>query len=174
MPLPVLPASNTPRFRFHYTQGVQHSFQMRSNASPAVQGEHAASFLTALGAAIYSMTMDFVDWAPAGSDVFNPVITGIEGDTFGAGLVTQAAQANAYNFIGRTSGGRRVRLMVFGATTVGGDYRFGAGEGASLDAALAQLIGSGNAVQGIDGLTPVWKSYVNALVSAHWQQALRP
>lgn len=170
-----LPANSTARFRFFYTMGgEQHSFQVRSTQSPAQIGQDMDLVLVALGTAIYQLTLDFVEFSAAGSNVFNPVVTGYEGNSYGGGSPTAEARAYALNFIGRTTGGRRVRIMMFGVTTLGGDYRFIAGEGASIDAARNALASLGNHVMGIDGLTPVWKTYVNTLVNAHWQKALRP
>jgi len=170
-----LPANNTARFRIFYTLGgEQHSLQIRSAQSPAVVGADVDNLLTSLGTAIYNLVIDFVEFSAVGSTVFNPVTTGIEGNTYGGGSPTAESRAYALNFIGRTPGGRRVRIMVFGPTTLGGDYRFIAGEGASIDAGVAALVAAGSHILGIDGQTPVWKTYVNSLVNAHWQKALRP
>jgi len=170
-----LPENNTPRFRINYTVGSnQHSFLLRSAASPAFIGGFVDDLLTALASAIYGMVIDNVEFSASGSTVFNPVTTGIEGNPYGAGVSVGESEAFALNFIGRSTGGRRVRIMIFSPTTLGADYRFVAGEGGSIDAAVAVLQSSGGLLQAIDGLTPIWKTYVNALVNTHWQKALRP
>src|SRR5215204_5118922 len=120
-----LPPSNTPRFRIHYDQlTLQHSFQIRSLESPTSIGTMIGDFLTSLAAQIMPLTISMVDWAPAGSDIFNPVVTGKEGVTYGTAVVLDAPKAYSLGFLGRTSGGRRVRLFVFGVNTLATNYRF--------------------------------------------------
>lgn len=170
-----LPPNSTARFRVQYTTiAKQHTMEIRSTSSPSAIGVIVDALLTALGAAIFGLTIDVVEFAASGSNVFNPVTTGIEGNVYGSGSGTTVNVPSYFNFIGRTSGGRRVRLAVFGAAIAGGDYRFIAGELAVIDAARAVLVSAGGAIMGIDGLTPVWKSYVNAGFNAYWQRAVRP
>jgi len=170
-----LPPENTARYRVHYTVGdEQHTMEIRSAARPSALGTLVAHFLSELDSAIGAMVVDFVEWAPSGSVFFNPVVTGIEGSSFGTGTITGDVRAWAFNFIGRSTGGRRVRIMVFGAVSLGADYRFVAGENAAVDAGLQALVDAGGNILCIDGLQPVWKTYVNALVNAHWQKKLRP
>jgi hypothetical protein len=170
-----LPENNTARYRLHYTSGGnQHSMQIRSGTSPAFFGGMMNDFLTALGSAVYTITVDFVEWSAALSNVFNNVTTGIETNTYGAGIPVAENRAYALNFIGRTAGGRRVRLMVFSPTVLTADYRYIRGEGASIDAARDVLVNAGSQITGIDGLVPIWKTYVNTLSNAYWQKELRP
>jgi len=167
--------NNTPRFRFHYTcLGEDHTLQIRSANSPAFVGTFVDGFLTALGSAQHVKTISFVEWAPAGSDIFNIVVTGIESNSYGAGASVPEHAAWAYTFIGRTPGGKRVRLSVYGATDLGTDYRFIAGENVWIDAAVGALTAAGGLVLGIDGLTPAWKPYANIQVNDHWVKELRP
>lgn len=169
-----LAPSNTPRFRVHYaTVGGDHTMQIRSASSPLAIGAFVAGFWTALGAASSAKVVSFVDFAPAGSDIFNPVATTLDGNTYGSGSVVSENYAWAYTFVGRTPGGRRVRLVTFLATDLGANYRFSAGEDGNIDAAVAVLVAAGGLVVGIDGLTPVWKSYVNVQVNDHWVKVLR-
>lgn len=170
-----LPPNSTARFNVNYTSGGnQHSFQLRSTASPAAVGFVVDNFLNALSTAIFQVVIDNVDFAAIGSNVFNPVVTGIEGNIYSAGIPAGENRAWALNFIGRTSGGRRVRLMLFGPTLLTTDYRYIAGEAGFIDAGRASLVAAGGQILGIDGLTPVWKTYVNTLANAYWQKELRP
>jgi hypothetical protein len=171
---PILP-NNTARFRVSYVVGGEnHTFEVRSGASPSAVGTLVDHFLSSLGAAIGAMTINGVEFAAEGSDIFNAVTTGIEGNPYGTGAVTNAVRANAYNFIGRSPGGRRVRLMVFGAVDLGSDFRFVAGENAAIDSGIEALNDAGGNILCIDGLTPIWKTYANCIVNAHWQKQLRP
>lgn len=169
-----LSPSNTPRFRIFYAGGgLQHSFQMRSNQSPASIGTAANAFLTALTPVLFSLVIDHVEFAPAGSDIFNPVVTGIEGNPYGAGASPIANLAWGWNFIGRTSGGRRVRVAVFSSTVLALNYRASAGEVAAVDAARGSLVANSLSWLGIDGVTPVWKTYANVKPFDHWVKELR-
>lgn len=175
MPLGPLPPSNTARFRVHYSIGsFSHTAEMRTTISPAAFGTLFHQFLTALGPILAALVISFVEWAPAGSDVFNSVITGIEGNTYGSGGLSLLDVGNYYNFIGRSSGGRRNRLAIFGAINLGNDYRLVAGENAASDAAVAVLVGASINTLAIDGLPTVWKTYVNTGTNVHWQKAVRP
>jgi hypothetical protein len=62
--------------------------------------------------------IDEVQFAASGSNIFNPVVTGIEGNSYGSGGVSAPNAAFFLSFVGRTSGGRRARLFVFGYITV--------------------------------------------------------
>jgi hypothetical protein len=172
-----LPANNTERFKVFYTAGGhQHTQEIRTDGiSPAALGTSLDAYYTALGTIIYTTTIDQVQYASSGSNIFNAVTTGIEGNTYGSGTPAVAGEnAYYYDFVGRSSGGRRVRFGQFGAKGLGGDYRFVAGESAELDAALVYLDATPNTWLAIDGIPPVWKTYVNAGANAYWQRALRP
>lgn len=169
MPLPTLPANNTARYRVNYTASLHdHSFQIRSLSSPASIGAHINAFFTALNPILFPVVVTNVEFAAAGSDVYNLVTTGAEGSAFGAGVPNVSVQALAYNFIGRTSGGRRVRRAVFGANAFGDNFRFAPGESIAIDAAISQLQSAGTLILGIDGITPIWKTYANAKYFDHW------
>lgn len=170
-----LSPSNTPRFRFHYTQDAhQHAFQVRSHESPSTVGAMMNGFLLALGVVIYSQVLDYVDFAPSGSDIFNPVTTGYEGHAYGSGApLSPASDAWAFTFLGRSSGGRRTRIAIFGASYLGLNYRVSAGENAQIDAAIAVLVAQGAQHRCIDDLAPVWKSYADVQVNDHWVKRVR-
>lgn len=171
---PLLP-SNTARFKCLYTQlGVQHDVQIRSAASPAVVGTMFDALFTVLTAAIASLSIDEVQFAPSGSNIFNPVTTGIEGNTYGIGGHPLSDAATFWGLVGRTSGGRRVRLFFFGMGGMGVDYRYAAGENATADSLYSTAQAFGTDLIAIDGLVPTIKSYVNAGVNRLWVKNLRP
>jgi hypothetical protein len=170
-----LPPSNTPRFRFHYTViGRQHTLQLRSPSSPSGIAGFVNAYFTAFGVDLFATILDFADWAPAGSDIFNPVTTGLEGHTYGSGVGNLENTPWAYTFIGRTPGGRRVRLNQYGAKSLSANYRFTAGEQATVDAVIALLNIPGSQLRGIDNTIPIWKTYANAQVNDHWIKRVRP
>lgn len=170
-----LPVSNTPRYKVFYTNaGQQHVMDIRSSASPLAFGLNVDDFLTALGSLILATVIDDVQFAPSESSVFNTVAAGIVGNTYGSGAGSVTNKSTYLNFVGRSTGGRRVRLAVFGATGVGTDFRYIAGEDARVDAAIAALRVTANTFLTIDALRPVWKSYANAGFNAYWQRHIRP
>lgn len=170
-----LPPNNTARYKVFYTvSGHQHVMDIRSLASPASFGADVGGLLGTLSPMTYAITIDQVQFAASGSNVFNPVTSGIEGNVYGSGSGTVGETPYYINFVGRSTGGRRVRLAVFGQKALGGDYRYIAGENANIDAAVAVLQDPANSFKAIDGLKPIWKNYANAGVNAHWQKAVRP
>jgi hypothetical protein len=148
--------------------------ELRSALSPGAVGVIVDDLMTAITTMIYTWTIDSVEFAASGSNIFNPVTSGIEGNSYGSGAGSQIAAGAYYNFIARSSGGRRLRMAVFGANVLGDDYRFVAGESADLTAGRDLLVAAGSGLMCIDGLTPVWKSYINAGFNAYWQRAVRP
>lgn len=170
-----LPPSNTARFRFFYTCiGKQHALQVRTASSPASIAGFMNAYWTAFGVSLNAMVIDFVTFAASGSDIFNAITTGIEGNTYGSGAGTVEQVPWAYTFIGRTAGGRRVRWNQFGSKTLGTDYRTLATESAPIDAVIALLRLGPSQLLGIDGLIPVWKTYANNQVNDHWIKNVRP
>lgn len=166
--------NNTARFRFHYTTvGQNHSMQIRSTASPSVVGGIFRDLMVALGTGIFTRTLNNVDWAPAGSDIFNPVVTGQEGVAWGSGPGADFNTPWALTFLARSSGGRRLRMAVYGYSTLSGNYRVGPGESVLVDTAINQLQGFGSSILCIDGLTPVWYQYANVQVNDHWVKEIR-
>ena len=167
--------NNTQRFKFHYTGGLNdHTFELRSHLSPAAIGAHADLFLQALAPRMHQITLNTVDFAPAGSNIFNTVVTGFEGNVYSTGTPITQEAPNYIDFIGRSTGGRRTRLTLFGVSGLGVDFRWAAGEDAAVDAAIAILVGVGNDLRCIDDIAPVWKPYANAGVNSHWTKATRP
>lgn len=170
---PLLP-SNTARFRINYSAvGLQHSHQVRSTASPAAVGTFVAALHNALNNTMFIHTITSVDFAASGSDIFNPVTTGIEGTTYGTGAGAEFNEPWAITFVGRTSGGRRARMAIFGMTTLGSNYRIGPGEIANVDNAIGVLQAAGANCLAIDGLVPVWRTYANVQVNDHWVKETR-
>jgi hypothetical protein len=147
---------------------------VRSHESPFTIGVFFADFVDNAGPLLYASELDFVDFAASGSNVFNPVTTGVEAHAWGTGAGADINIPSYVDFIGRTSGGRRVRYALFGLGINSDDYRFIAGESADVDNAIDALVSAGTSLRGIDDNTPVWKRYANAGINAYWQRAVRP
>lgn len=170
-----LAPSNTARYRFFYTViGQQHTLQVRSGASPTAVGGFFNFYMTQFASELFATILDFTTWAPSGSDIFNPVVSGYDGTTWGAGAGSQENIPWAYTFIGRTPGGRRVRFNQYGAKTLSANYRTTAGENTAIDDVVALLNDPASLLLGIDGLTPIWKTYADNQVNDHWIKVIRP
>lgn len=169
-----LPENLTPRFRVNYANlSREHSFQIRSNESPATIGTQVEAFLGALGPLMAPSIVGTIEFAPSGSNIFNPVTTGAEGFSFGSADAPLEARAWYVNFVGRSSGGRRAKLFIFGAALLGSNYRWIVGENEAVDDAIAVLQTFPSGWQAIDGIVPVWKNYANAGVHDHIAKDLR-
>lgn len=170
-----LPASNTPRFRVFYTNaGKQHTLNIRSHDSPAALGVNVSDLFNVLSPLLNPTTVNTVEFAASGSNIFNLVTTGIEGMAVGGGSPPPVAPSIYTNFIGRSSDGRRVRLAFFGLVSVAVDFRWLPTENAQIDAAIALLNLASNHFVSIGDIKPVWKAYANAGYNAYWQKEIRP
>jgi len=172
-----LPPESTPRYKINYSVvgGDFHSAIVRAPApvSPATFGTWADGFFTALAPEMYGITIGTVDFAPSGSNIFNPVTSGIEGNTYGTG--TQPAQAKPYSlsFVGRSPDARRGRLFIFGPKFGDDTYRFNFGENTAVDAAIDELRAPSGWPMGIGGQELIWKSYANFGVNDHYIKKMR-
>lgn len=170
-----LPPNNTPCFEVFYTTvGHQHSSLIRTGViSPATLGPLIDAVWTSLSPIIKATTIDYVTFRPSGSNVSNPVVTGVEGNTYGSGAGTDIYVPAYYDFIGRSTGGRRCRFTVFGASLDGANFRFSAGENVNIDLAQTVIAGATQAWFAIDNTKPIWYTYVNAGVNSYWQRKVR-
>jgi len=170
-----LPPSNTARYKVHYTNaGESHTLNFRSHDSPSAIGLNVDDIMTAISGLLYPTTIDLVEFAAQGSNIFNSVTSGIEGNTYGSGVAVPSSPAAYINFIGRSSDGRRVRLAFFGAKIIGVDFRFAPGEDGAIDNAIASLSAPANHFVTIGDIEPVWKLYANGGYNAYWQKQIRP
>lgn len=171
-----LSPDNTARYKvFYVTNAKAHTQEIRTNVvSPSALGTLVDAYYTALNTKIYGTTITEVQFASTGSNVFNPVTTGIEGNVYSSGSGIPGEVPYYFDFIGRSTGGRRMRFAQFGAKALGSDYRYIAGEDSDLDNALAVIVGAGSAWVAIDGIKPTMKTYINAGVNAYWQRKVRP
>lgn len=171
-----LPPESTARYFFDYTSVFEdHTFVVRHNGiiSPASAGASVATFLGALASIFFPITITTVRSAASGSTISFPVTTGIEGTSYGSGIATSNDAPRELNFIGRSSGGRRVRLGLFGYKDAISDYRVTTGESTPVNNAVNHLNASVGLFLAIDGVEPTWYPYANMLYNAYWQRAIR-
>lgn len=168
--------NNTERYKVFYTNsGHQHTTQVRTDSvSPSSFGAEFDLLMQSISGDLTATVIDEVQFAASGSDIFNAVASGIEGNTYGSGAGDDRTASQYADFVGRSTGGRRVRLAIFGLVNTSLDNRFVAGESAAFDAAVALLNATTPQYLAIDGIKGVWKTYTNTGFNAHWQRAVRP
>lgn len=165
MPLPALPAHNVPRYRLNYTTGnVQHA--MVIHMSPLEDANNVIAYSSALAnllkPTVYTDCLfTSVDFAPAGSDVFNQVGTM---SIAGTGAGTQPVTARPFYacYVARSPSGRKTRIFFFGAGVPGDlSWRITTVESAAVAAIVSGLNSGTGGIRTIDGQIPVWKPYMN-------------
>lgn len=171
-----LSPSNTLRYFADYSVGtVEHTAVIRANAvlSPATMGTQLDQVFTALAGQLSSISFVRLRVAVVGSNVTNPVICGIEGNTYGAGVAGTLEKATSLNFVGRSTAGRRSRFSIFGYKGAPSDFRLTSAEAAAIGTALLTINGGVNSWLAIDGLKAVWYPYADVSYNAYWQRQLR-
>lgn len=173
---PLLP-NNTARYFLDYSvASTSHTLGMR--VDPEVTDADAISvldsFMDVVGAFCYPITVEGLRFQQAGALVsYDVAWTGSAG--WGTGTSVPAVAAQYYDFVGRDTEGRRVRVAVFGAglVTSGGDYRIVDSEAGWVSDALAALTQDAQMFWTIGGEIPVWKQYINCGVNAYWRNKQR-
>lgn len=171
-----LPPNSTGRYFCDYQLNAhEHTAMVRANAivSPATMGVQLDQLFTALTSMLPVITVTRLRWSPSGSTVSTPVLSGIEGNSYGFGTITQEAEPRFLDFVGRSPGGRRCRMAVFGYAGPLSDYRLTSAENTDVALALTTLQGGANSWLAIDGTKPVWYPYVDVGYNAYWQRKLR-
>jgi hypothetical protein len=171
-----LPPDNTARYKVFYTfAGNTHVVQVRATGvhSPSSFGTWFDGLMTELDNSLYPVTISKVEFAASGSNVFNTVVTGIESNTYGSGTPVGLLAPQFIGFQGRTSGGHKVRLSIYGIKPEENDYRFEPADNADVDDAITYLQTTSAFAKGIDGVTPNWYSYANTGFNAYWQRKNR-
>lgn len=185
MPVIALPPSNTPRYWVDYqANGAEHTFQLRY-AGGVTATEPDATFRSIVSSFLDDiaplMPTDYAilgaRYAPQGTDVTLPATPPIL-TAAGGGTPTQAERPAFLTFVGRSSAGRKTKLMIIGASaspaSEGGsfaDYRVLTSENATIASAKGTL--AVLACVGIDGTSVTWYDYANAGYSAYWQKRQR-
>lgn len=171
-----LPPESTARYKTHYTfAGNNHVNVVRASGvhSPSGFGTWLDGLLTLMVPILYPVTITLVEFAANGSTIFNPVTTGIESNVYGTGSPTGLLAPQFIAFQGRTSGGHKTRLSIFGVKPEENDYRFEPADNSDVDNAVAYIQTTSPYAKGIDGVTPVWYSYANTGFNAYWQRKNR-
>lgn len=172
-----LPANNTAVLFVDYTvQLHQHTLQCRYDIpnTPEDAMTSVAELLAALSSFMSTTTIDGARFRNKDSDVSTDIAwTGATG--YGEGTGSEFVTAYYVDFVGRSAGGRRVRVAVFGVENfiAGGNYRASLGESGPVDAGQAVLAAAEGTFLAIDGQQPIWKTYGNLGINAYWRNQIR-
>jgi hypothetical protein len=163
-------------FLDYAVDGEDHTLQCRYDIPNTPEDAMVAvdDFLTALGNSHHVHTVLGARFRNAGSTVSTDIAwTGAA--TYGSGVGQHGDSASYYDFIGRSAGGRRVRVSVFGAITekVDGLYRAPLASDSAFGAAQAVLAAAEGTFLAIDGAPAIWKTYVNLGDNAYWRNRIR-
>jgi len=172
-----LDPTSTARWKYTYQNAVsEHSITFRavSGSTVAELDEIMQTLISWFGLHSVASTITGLDQALIGSDIFNPVAgSTLIGDSFGDTTANPSNNAVAATFIGRTTGGRRSRFSLFGWKEAVSDYRLTTAEDAGLTGVIAFLNDPDTPLLAIDGLAPVFKSYVDIKANDHWVDEAR-
>lgn len=172
-----LPSNTTATLFVDYSTGDEnHTIQVRFGVGGSISD--AMGFLdrfwTALDNTIYTLTVLGARVRDLGSTVTYPV-TWTGAPTYGDGVANHGQSAWYIDFIGRSIGGRRVRLTTFGAAAVQDatdhDYRLPAA--GNVADALGEIELSSDVPVAIDGDPAGWQQYGNLGVNAYWRNRIR-
>lgn len=174
-----LPDHNTARLWVDYTNSYDvHTILWRYNDLTAdVEDAKSAvtAFLTALSTSINAINLISMRYAVSGSDVSLP--TGLPEDTsYGSGALNAGARANSWQFLGRSSTGRRGSFYLYAvAAAVPVGARVPISSDSNLAAAIATLITATDtgAWVAIDANAMFVKPYVNFVVNDYWTHQIR-
>lgn len=177
MALPPLPPENTERWWVIYSNnGTTHKTMCRTlvGLTAAQMSVNFVNLFTAIAGTLNATIILGMEKALKGSNVRNPQ-TFSGNTTYGSGTELDTdGRARALSFVGRSAGGRKVRLFMFGARPIPeGDYRLDISESAGVLAAVAALNTPAAAFLSIDELKPVWANYANVGYNDHWIKEYR-
>lgn len=172
-----LPANNTRRYFFHYGTS-QHNHTMAIRTSDFVS---EADVIAAVAALVFNATTLFslcvgigADIQEAGDTFSVPSSNGDWADmSWGSGGASLETDSRCFNFQGRTPGGHKSRLGIFGYKDDVSEYRLTEGESIIVGPCIATLNGSPGVFVGIDGLAPNWYGYGNIKANDYWVRQAR-
>lgn len=172
-----LPSSTTARLKVTYANVIASHVVVIRCPTFADLGDAADLFtavVTGLGSQVAFSDVTQVQAADVGSDLFFDVAgSSLLGDTFGSGPASEETNARFVQFSGRSIGGRRTKLYIFGWKGAMDDYRLTGAEDAAVLAAVTALNAAENAGVAIDGLTTVYNNYANLKAHDHWVHKAR-
>lgn len=169
--------NNTERWWLVYeVNGFTHRMMCRTGDG-ATAAEVSAAFdglLVIMAPMLNAVHPSGLEFALRGSNIRNTApFTGL--GVYGTGTaISNDGRAAEYSFVGRSLGGKRTRLFLFGGkTSAEGDYRIDAGSSAAVAAATDYLNSIAGKFLSIDALHPTWKTYINTGLNDFWVKQAR-
>jgi len=178
MPVTALAPENTARWRLVYqVGGIEHGVVMRVDATNPTQTTVEAGFsqlLSDLSAQMWEITFVRLEYAAAGSTIFNPQTSALSGVLAGAGAGGPEQNVRSISFVGRTGGGHKARVFLYGYGAATADnMRVTTVERAEVAAAIARINGYLHLFVAIDAIKPTYNGYVNINYNKHWTKVIR-
>jgi len=179
VPLTPLPEDNTKRYKLIYTvEEDQHSMTARCSSSQT--DAQAVTNFNDLFAAVGASLGSNVSWvnlevAAQGSNVFN-VVGGFTPLVGTGGAVSEIDQPRSICFPGRTSGGRRTKVFLYGfdsAFATPDSYDQNPLTTATLQGFQGLLQSQSDFWLGIDGVKPTWYFRCTFKANDHWVDGRR-
>lgn len=174
-----LPSNNTGVFYLDYSAGGEdHTLQIRFGdaSSPGEAMTVAHNLLTALDAGLTLLTVRGARVRDQGSNV-SYAVTWTGDASYGGSAGAHEKAAYYIDFVGRSLGGRRVRIAVFGMgdafDATNHDYRYTAAESEIVANAIEQLEAGSAVPVAVDGDVAAWHQYANVGVNAYWRNRIR-
>lgn len=172
-----LPPDSTGRLFIDYeTCGYDHTALIRLGAgvTPADGADEFNTLITGITGLFYLSTFLGARFAPAGSNIANPV-TADWPVSWGSGAGPAYATAQFVDFIGRSLDGRRVRFSLFGAALeqFNNRFRVPAADSTAVNNGVTTLNAAEGTFVSINGFQPVWKQYANIGPNAYWRNKVR-
>lgn len=175
-----IPTTNTARLVVNYVDGDSpHQFQVRyvSAAAAVASIPTWENWLDSFAANHLS-----TEWSTVGADVYEtgqsfstptafPIVQG------GTVPNTEVSDPRFLSFIGRSSGGRRCRVYLYGGTgfATAVDYRFSPSDDANIDTIRQNFVTAftSTGAVAVDGAPVSWKTYTNVGFNSYWQRVQR-
>ena len=179
MPLTPLSEDNTKRYKLEYTV-EEDTHSMTSRCSSSQNDGQAATYFADLFAAVGASLGSNVTWvqisvALQGSNVFN-IIGGFTPSAGTGGAVSELDQPRAICFPGRTSGGRKTKVFLYGvdsAFATPDSYAQNPITTATLSDFRDLLNSQSDFWLGIDGVKPTWYDRWTIKTNDHWVDGRR-
>jgi len=179
MPLTPLPADNTKRYKLIYTV-EEDTHSMTARCSSSQTDANAITYFADLFAPMEDALGSNVTWANLevaleGSNVFN-VVGGWTPLVGGSDPVNEVDQPRSLCFSGRTTGGRKTKVFVYGVTSAFAtpdSYAQDPLTTASFEGFQGLLNSQSDFWLGIDGIKPTWYFRLTVKPNDHWVDARR-
>jgi hypothetical protein len=167
-----LPPDNTARLKVLYQNAVaQHAAIVRlasADDAPDAQDDFEA-VTTALTSLFHFSEVVGVQLAAQGSDLFFDYAGAtLLGYTWGTGAAIPDTNAQFAQFSGRSSGGRKSKVYLFGYKGVISAYRITSAEETAVANAITAINAAETSFVAIDGLPTIYKGYINVKPNDHW------